>query len=177
VTQGGLHERCLDLLEPLQLPHRFGTGQLCAAVAKLRGRPLHLEPMEPAPPGVVVHGMLHEYSDKDVILYEPATSQLHQLHSIAHEIAHALWDHPSDPALRARAEADAQAQGRDGSQILRVSGRTGYSPPHEYEAETLASLIRQRMYRDRLLPPPSPTNAAERLEAAFTRPIRERRRR
>ncbi|MEY9958820.1 hypothetical protein ABH932_004583 [Streptacidiphilus sp. MAP5-52] len=172
----GLQERCIELLDRLRLPYRFGTDELIDAVAALRGKPIDLVPMEPPPPGVVVHGQLHQFEDLDVIMYEPATFQLHQLHSVSHEVGHLLFEHPDDPSLRAVAQEEARSQGRDPSKIIRVSGRTGYSSIHEVEAETLASLIRQRMYRSRLLPPPQPSGAAERWEAAFTRPIKERRR-
>lgn len=168
-----LRNACETRLSALKLPHRFGTGQLCDAVAAERGKPIILRPLESlgvvdAPCGIRV-----ETNTAEVLFFEKGTSPLHQMHILAHEISHIVCDHPGSLSL----DGDGtDGLGLDPTLIRRMSGRTAYTTADEREAEVMATLIRQRIYRDRMMPPSRPSKGAERWEALFAEPRRKDRR-
>ncbi|MEV4738741.1 regulator component [Streptomyces sp. NPDC049555] len=155
---------CSERLERLNLPHRFGTQQLCDAVAELRGKPIVLRPMDTATTGDLPCGIRVETATADILYFERGTSALHQMHILAHEIGHVLCDHPGSLSLGGDAD---QALGLNPTLVQRMSGRTSYRNDDEREAEMMATVIRQRIYRGRELPPAQPYDRTERWEALF----------
>ncbi|MCX4751213.1 regulator component [Kitasatospora sp. NBC_01287] len=158
-----LRAACEERLARLELPHRFGTQQLRQAVAAMRGKPIVLRALPnsaaDAPCGIRV-----ETPTADVLFVEQGTSAAHQMHILAHEISHILCDHPGSLAL---GDDVTSAIGLNPTLVQRMSGRTAYTTTDEREAELMATLIRQRVYRERLLPARRPTVADERWDAIF----------
>jgi hypothetical protein len=162
-----LTARCRQRLAELDLPDPFDVRKLCAAVAQRRGRPITLLGLGLPPEGP--NGLWIALRGRDCIVYETATSPLHQEHIIVHELSHLLLGHNGSSRL-----SDQQV-GRlfprlDPEMVRRVLGRTGYSAWQEREAELLASMIVQRAERNRRrssLADPAVAAKLERLEAGI----------
>jgi hypothetical protein len=108
---------------------------LCDQIAARRGRPIRLIPMA----GLTgVCGLWIATDATDLICYERDTTRPHQDHIILHELSHLLCEH-FPVGLPAALLPDL-----DPAMVRAVLGRAGYSTAEEREAETLASLIRQR---------------------------------
>ncbi|MHC0429454.1 regulator component [Streptomyces sp. O3] len=164
-----LRSACEERVAALRLPHRFNTRDLCDAVAALRGRPILLRPLSTLGAIDAPCGIRLETPEVDLLFYEEGTSTLHQNHILAHEVSHIICDHPGSLELGADALA---AVGFSPTLVQRMNGRTSYSTDDEREAEMMATVIRQRVYRGRELPPSEPAQGAERWEALFARPDR-----
>lgn len=159
-----LKAACEERLATLRLPYRFGTQQLLNAVGDLRGTPVRVQPFPyDVPPGALC-GVRLDADGTHVLLVEPRTLAGHQLHIVAHEVGHLLWDHP-DPLVLSLAEFTFLSTHPD--HLRRRARRTRYSAPIEREAEMMATVIRQRIWRERHLPCPNPSTADERWEALF----------
>ncbi|MFD5673035.1 regulator component [Streptomyces sp. NPDC127040] len=159
-----LRATCEERLRRLDLPHRFGTHQLREAVAAMRGKPIILRALNPTDAADTPCGIRVETPTADILFVEQGTSAAHQMHILAHEISHILCDHPGSLSL---GDGTTSAIGLNPTLIQRMSGRTAYTTADEREAELLATLIRQRVYRERLLPARRPTVADERWDAIF----------
>jgi hypothetical protein len=167
VDLAALTARCRRRLAELDLPDPFDVRRLCAAVAQRRGRPITLLGLALPPEGP--YGLWIALRGRDCIVYEAATSPLHQEHIIVHELSHLLLGHNGSSQL-----SDHQV-GRlfprlDPEMVRRVLGRSDYSTLQEREAELLASMIVQRAERSRgrsSLPDPAVAARLERLEAGI----------
>ncbi|MER0241050.1 regulator component [Streptomyces sp. HSW2009] len=166
--ESGLRESCERQVDLLGLPHRFSTRELRDAVAKLRGKPIVLNPLSTI--GVVDApcGIRIETPSADLLYYEEGTSVHHQRHILAHELSHVYCDHPG--SLEVDAET-AHAIGASPTLVLRMSGRTSYSSADEREAEMMATVIRSRMYRERESPSRQPDKGSDSWDALFSQPI------
>jgi hypothetical protein len=130
-----LRRRCLLRLRDLPLPAPFDVHILCDQIAARRGRPIRLVPMA----GLTgVCGLWIATDTTDLVCYERDTTRPHQDHIILHELSHLLCEH-FPVGLPAALLPDL-----DPAMVRTVLGRAGYSTAEEREAETLASLIRQR---------------------------------
>ncbi|MEU8581952.1 ParH-like protein [Streptomyces abikoensis] len=127
--------RCRDIASSLELPVPFDAAELVETVARRRGRPIELMPIDWTP-GVPC-GLLIAAEQADYIVYTADTPLLHRQHILVHELAHLLCEH--DGAL-----SDELLPHLPALLIGRVLGRTVYAQPQEEEAELLASLILQR---------------------------------
>ncbi|MGM1059969.1 ImmA/IrrE family metallo-endopeptidase [Saccharothrix sp. Mg75] len=120
------------------MPRPFTVEALCAEVARLRGRALHLHPLPfAAAPGVPC-GLWVATRDADHVFHARGASALHQRNTILHEIGHVLCDHGLEggPA--------GLLTDLDPEVVRRVLGRTTYSTPQEEEAEMVAALLLER---------------------------------
>ena len=136
-----LRRRCLARLRDLPLPVPFDVHELCARVAARRGRPIRLLPVA----GLTgVCGLWIATDTTDLICYERDTTRPHQDHIILHELSHVLCDHHPLSVPGGGGHATALFPDLDPAMVRAVLGRAGYSSDEEREAETLASLIRQR---------------------------------
>ncbi|MFB7262226.1 regulator component [Streptomyces nojiriensis] len=169
-----LRAACEARVEALRLPHRFSTRDLRDAVAGQRGRPIILRPLSTLGAMDAPCGIRLETPDADLLFYEEATSPLHQNHILAHEISHIICDHPGSLELD---QDTLRAIGFDPTLVQRMSGRTGYTSEDEREAEVMASVIRQLMYRGRESPSSRPASGAESWDALFAEPHRKNRHR
>lgn len=79
----------------------------------------------------------------DLVCYERDTTRPHQDHIILHELSHLLCDH-FPTTLPKALHTETLLPNLDPAMVRTVLGRAGYSTDEEREAETLASLIRQR---------------------------------
>ncbi|MFF3556224.1 regulator component [Streptomyces tsukubensis] len=168
-----LRVQCEERLAALRLPHRCTTRDLRDAVAALRGKPIILKPLKTLGLLDAPCGIRLETEEADLLFYEAGTSPLHQNHILAHEISHIICDHPGTLELD---EDAVRAIGFNPTMVQRMSGRTSYATEDEREAEVMATVIRQHIYRGRELPPSDPSRGAERWEALFAEPPKKVRR-
>lgn len=135
-----LRKRCLARLRDLPLPAPFDVHTLSRTIAERRGRPILLLPVA----GLTdVCGLWIATDTTDLVCYESDTTRPHQDHIILHELSHVLCDH-YPVALTGELDTRGLFPDLDPAMVRAVLGRAGYTTDEEREAETLASLIRQR---------------------------------
>jgi hypothetical protein len=160
VDVAALTARCRARLAELDLPRPFDVQALCASVGRRRDRPIALLGLD-LPPDAPC-GLWLSAEHRDYIVYERATSPLHQEHIILHELGHLLCGHAGAPRL-SEEHARRLFPVLDPDTVRRVLGRTGYSSEEEQEAEMLASMILLRAERHRRAPRVTDPAAAENL--------------
>jgi hypothetical protein len=84
-------------------------------------------------------------------------------------LCHVYCDHPG--SLEVDAET-ARALGVNPTLVMRMSGRTSYSTWDERQAETMASVIRRRIYRGRESPSLRPEKGPDSWDALFAQPFK-----
>ncbi len=175
--------RCEAAADVVAIPRPFDLDTLCEGIAAQRGRPLRLVALEGAPDSSMPCGVLVATESADLIFYEPATSALHKLQIVLHELAHLLLGHGGPdaerPAYATRLLSDCEDGeereayedddlGVDLDQVLHILGRTSYSNNEEKDAELLATILSHR-----ILDREATTNPVlERLGDALGHPIR-----
>ena len=117
---------------------RFTLDGFARWLAKRRGRPIVFVPWE-MPPNL--SGAWVASDGQDYIFFDQDTQPIHQTHIKLHEMAHMLCDHPT---LRVEPE---QALLVADPTISRILLRSTRSDQEELEAETLATLIQERILR------------------------------
>ncbi|MBB1256326.1 hypothetical protein H3146_23645 [Streptomyces sp. OF3] len=162
--------RCEAVADQLDIPRPFDLDALCARIAAGRGRPLRLVPLDGVPDVAMPCGVWVATSTTDLIFYEPATSSVHKLHIVLHEIAHLLLGHGAtdrerpayaerlltgtgtdtgdEAAVRPAGAEDLAGLDEDDEldlgQLLHVLGRTSYTDAEERDAELLATILSDR---------------------------------
>ncbi|WP_329383454.1 hypothetical protein OG625_21400 [Streptomyces sp. NBC_01351] len=162
--------RCEAVADVVTIPRPFTLDALCEGIAAQRGRPVRLVALEGAPNSSMPCGVLVATESVDLIFYEPATSALHKLQIVLHELAHLLLGHGSPdadrPAYATRLLPPGQTTkndepdnddndnneededddlGIDLDQVLHILGRTSYSDNEEKDAELLATILSHRV--------------------------------
>ncbi|HEV2953904.1 MAG TPA: hypothetical protein VG015_07420 [Candidatus Dormibacteraeota bacterium] len=140
-----LRRRCERRLAVLPISDPLNIETFAASIAQRRGRPLEILPMEGVGGGTLGAWIAIDNPPRDLIVYEAATSALHQEHIILHELCHLVCDHGP------------RAVGSDVPRLLfpdlqsdlvrGVLNRQAYSTVDELEAELLATLICERAGR------------------------------
>lgn len=169
VSEARLRRRGEEQVDRLQLPHRFTTRELRDAISAVRGKSIVLRPLNTLGSVDAPCGIRLETVEADLLYYEEGTSVHHQRHILTHELMHVWCDHPG--SLEVDAET-ARALGVNPTLVLRMTGRTNYSTADELEAEVLATIIRQRMYRERESPSRKPEKGVDSWDALFAQPIK-----
>lgn len=134
--------RCRQALGQLDIA---AGRQLCVVdirdrMQRRRGRPLRLVPVVTGPGWP--SGMWVESEDIDVVLFDAATSAVHQVNIIAHEFGHIMLGH-----------AGTQRGSSTGSAFRwlemdlapSVMWRTGFDDGDEHEAEVFATMVCARL--------------------------------
>ncbi|MCK1795565.1 hypothetical protein MTQ01_05990 [Streptomyces sp. XM4193] len=85
--------RCESTANEVDIPRPFDLDELCARIAARRNRPLRLVPLEGVPDAATPCGVWVATTTSDLIFYEPATSPVHKLQIVLHELAHLLLGH------------------------------------------------------------------------------------
>jgi hypothetical protein len=134
-----LRKRCRRLLNELGIEPPLDVALLCARVGEKRGKPIRLMPYPLQVPGPF--GCWIATRAADYIFYQRETTKSHQDHIVLHELGHMLADHqpvgdaePGDflPGFPPDVDKDV---------IQRALRRTSYDEAHEWEAETVATII------------------------------------
>lgn len=160
-----LTARCRARLAELDLPRPFDVRTLCEDLGRRRGRPVEL--VEMTLPVDAPSGLWLSTGQRDYIVYEQATSPLHQEHIILHELSHMLCGHTRASTL-GEEHASRLFPRLDPGLVRRALGRAGYLSEEEQEAEMLASMILRRAERYRRAPRVSDPAAAEDLRRLET---------
>ena len=136
-----LRQRCEARLRELSLPDPFDMRTFCEVLGAQRGHPIVLHPLTGTTGAC---GVWVSVPAADLIFYEQGTSPLHQQHIILHEVSHLLCEHQpvpvSDGEVPELLFPDLHLE-----TVKHVLQRSGYSTVEEREAETLASLILERV--------------------------------
>ncbi|WP_371790396.1 regulator component [Streptomyces sp. NBC_01471] len=168
--QGRLRKSCEAQVDLLHLPHRFTTRELRDAIAALRGKCIILKPLRTLGAIDAPCGLRLETPEADLLYYEEGASVHHQRHILTHELCHVYCDHPG--SLEVDTDT-AHALGVNPTLVMRMSGRTSYSSADEREAEMMATIIRQRIYRERESPSRQPNKGSDSWDALFAQPIKK----
>lgn len=151
-----LRSRCRRFLRDLQLPQPFSVEALTERLALQRGRPLHVHPLpgDPIPGGP--YGLWLVTAEEDYIFYERRTSPLHREHIVLHEIGHMLMHQfegshcePSKDERLGAERLSRLAPHLDPDVVSRILARDHCSTVEEREAEMIASLLFERVDRNR----------------------------
>ena len=169
LNRNRLRKSCEAQIDRLGLPYRFSTRELRDAITAVRGKPIVLRPLSTLGAIDAPCGIRLELAEADVLFYEQATSAHHRRHILTHELCHVYCDHPGSLEVDT---ATAHALGINPTLVMRMSGRTSYLTDDEREAEMMATIIRQRMYRERVSPSPQPEKGTDCWDALFSQPIK-----
>ena len=124
-----IHRDCTRKLVDLGLNKLTAVDDIRAVASQISGRDIQLLPYRLSGSGV--HGMLVRTGLTDYVVFDSDTTTMHREHIILHELSHVLCGH--------------SAAGQTGpAEVLR---RENYMDHHEIEAETLASIMGQRVRR------------------------------
>jgi hypothetical protein len=147
--------RCRQVLGELDIAagRQLSVADIRGRVQLRRGRPLRLMPVVTRPGWP--SGMWLETEDTDVVLFDAATSPLHQVDIIAHEFGHIMLGH-TGTAGRHWAGPMFRWPGADTAATVRW--RTGFDDHEEHEAEVFATMVCARI-SDHRLPSVVPTAA------------------
>lgn len=134
-----LRRRCRRLLKQLHIEPPLDVPQLCERLGAQRGKPIRLMPYPLEVPGPF--GCWIATASADYVFFQQETTRSHQDHIILHELGHILADHHA----MGDAEPDDFLPGLppdiDGDAVRRALRRTSYDEEHEWEAETVATII------------------------------------
>jgi hypothetical protein len=128
---------------------QFDIAGFTGWVAARRGRPIHVVPRSLPPE---LFGAWIEGPTADFIFYEDEPLHVHTIHILLHELCHMLLGHKTvhlgnEAALGALSGAVPETNKTQ--QLLNVLFRqVGYADEQEVEAETLSSLVQQRVFRE-----------------------------
>ncbi|MFJ9608845.1 regulator component [Kitasatospora sp. NPDC101176] len=135
----GLRRRCERRLAGLRLPDPFTVEAFRAALERLRGRPIVLEPL-PALGADLPCGLWIALPSIDVVYYEERTSPAHQDLIKLHELGHVLCGHQGSLDLSRLAALLPDLTPELVGEVL-GAGRTSYETAEEQEAEMIALLL------------------------------------
>ena len=150
-----LRARCEVLLDQLALGRDIaadggsGMDEIRAQVQRLRGRPLNIIPVLARPGGPT--GVWIETAVADYVFFDRATSRLHRLHIVFHEVGHMLLGHTlAAGSLHRRVGHSCAALARDPAIAiaLRAAPQTvvdQHDAAQEREAEVFATIACQRV--------------------------------
>jgi hypothetical protein len=137
--------RCRQALGELDIAiqpaHQLSVADIRDRVQRWRGRPLHLMPVVTGPGWP--SGMWLDTEQADLVLFDAATSALHMVNIIAHEIGHIVLGHAGamvHPATPSRFRWLGT-----GSPTAAVMLRTGFLDHDEHEAEVFATMMCARI--------------------------------
>jgi hypothetical protein len=139
----GIQRRCRRLIEDLAIPTPITMIRLVEAAARRQNKPIELFAVSGAPPAIC--GGLLRNPAFDCILYATDATPLHQLHMVAHEVAHLLLRHHGGAPTIDVAQVQALVPGLPEHVVDYVVERLVNEPDptdrQETEAETFALLI------------------------------------
>lgn len=172
-----LRRMCRRLARGLDLTLPLDVQRLCQGLGESRGRPIELV-CEALPPAVF--GFCWASTERDYIFYQRHTTRLHQDHIVLHEVGHILAGHiqPSDDgdlanlaSLLSRGSAPPPACARlvaSPGAPSRVLYRSRYDTRQEWEAETIATILRERaMVHEQVFGTAPPDPAVQTLDGAL----------
>lgn len=134
-SERNLRALCRRELADLDLDLPLDAEQLCARYGDKRGRAIKIM-AHPLPAGTP-NGVWLMADDADYFFYQANTTKLHRDQIVIHEFGHLIAGHQilGTPAPLSSADSDANAQ--------EALNRTCYSDEREWEAEMLATIIRE----------------------------------
>lgn len=147
------------------VPDPFDLDTFVEAVARERGRPVHVEPIPPGEHRGGVCGLWIATDQADWVFVEESTSPLHREHIVLHEVGHLLRGHSTSAEDLVSLLPDI-----DPARVRAVLARSRYDDAQEREAEEFATSLLSGVRR-----PPSRGRSDVALDRA-TRVLQPRRR-
>ncbi|MEE1803490.1 hypothetical protein PUR57_33285 [Streptomyces sp. JV176] len=180
-----LHRLIRRELQDLGATPPLDVDDLCRALSRRRGRPLHLREAPLPKPGP--SGMWIEYEECDVILYQQETTRLHQDHIKLHEIGHILVSENEEAAKDSSSETETDTPVVDPGEeaavdvkgwatllpvfgtgsIKRAAQRCSYDNDKECSVELIATIILEWSSLLASSTPPAEDPALRRVESAL----------
>ncbi len=149
-----VRKACAAKLRALTLRSPLDIQALCDQLQEARGRPITLMALRGLEAGGPC-GIWLATPGTDFVLHRDDTSPLHQTHIILHELSHLIFEHTHGlegdylrlllPNLGATAVR--RILQRSAYTVRRILQRSAYTVREEREAETLATLLTQRIAR------------------------------
>jgi hypothetical protein len=139
VKERELRKRCRRLLNQLDIEPPLDVRVLCERVGEQRGKPIRLiaYPLQvPGPFGCWIAAPTADY-----VFYQQETTKAHQDHIILHELGHMLADHHAGGDVEPGDLDGGLPPDVDPDAVRRALRRTSYDEAHEWEAETVATII------------------------------------
>ncbi|MBB4924330.1 hypothetical protein [Kitasatospora kifunensis] len=141
-----------QLADRLVVPNPFDLTEFCAAIARERGRPLHLVPVENAADADLPCGLWVSLGTADLVFYEAGAAPILKTQIVLHEISHMLLNHVSPEAssladLVVPAESAELALSADGVSAIATAAAAAI----EAEAAARAADLELGLATDRLL--------------------------
>lgn len=151
--------RCEAVAREIEIPRPFDLDAFCTRLAARRGRPLRLVPLEGVPDAATPCGVWVATRNADLIFYEPATSSVHKLQIVLHEVAHMLLghgapdqEHPGYVArlLSSGRQAHAAGTRREGRRVRKEVPRPGggFDELDELDMGQLLHILGRTSYTD-----------------------------
>ncbi|SEP51869.1 hypothetical protein [Amycolatopsis saalfeldensis] len=134
-----LRRRCRRLLNDLDISPPLDVVQLCERLGVSRARPIRLMPYPLEVPGPF--GCWIATGSADYIFFQQETTKAHQDHIILHELGHLLAEHEPGGDAEPADFLRGPATGLEDDAVHRALRRTSYDEAHEWEAETVATII------------------------------------
>ena len=141
-SERALRTLCRRELADLLLDLPLDAEQLCRLYGEKRGRAIKII-AHPLPAGMP-NGVWMMAEDADYFFYQASTTKLHRDQIVIHEFGHLIAGHQilgSDPSTLAGGAGS--TVGGDEQSVQDALGRTCYSDEREWEAEMLATIIRE----------------------------------
>ena len=137
----GWKRRHAAIVRELDIPEPFDLAEFAARLGRQRNRPVRLCPV--AFTAGRPCGLWIATTEADYVYYERGTTPFHAISIALHEIAHLLLGHHGITAWQDLARW--LAPNLDSALIQIILGRSAYTTPEERDAETLASLMLERV--------------------------------
>lgn len=134
------------IVKQMPIPVPWDRDQFIARVSEMRGRPIHLVPVDTASLIDSPCGLWLRRDADDLLLYAEGTSNYHIDQIVCHEVGHMVLGHSQMLSYRANRDDTEQLchdlmPDLDPETVRAVLARGEYSDKQEQEAETFASLL------------------------------------
>ena len=134
-------QRCLHVIDELQLETPITMSSVASAVAAWQHKPVVLNPF--AMP-LNISGLAICTAHVDYVIYNAASTRLQQFHAVAHELGHLVFHHGAKSAPDAVGQPQRETGDWSVERVAVMLGTAGRSEDEETEAEMFAALVLAR---------------------------------
>ncbi|MBU8820756.1 hypothetical protein KL864_33340 [Mycolicibacterium goodii] len=140
------NEDMLAMVRELPIPFPWDRNVFIQRIAEMRGRPIHLIPVDTATLEGSPCGLWLIREHDDLILHEVGTSEYHVDQIVCHEIGHMVLGHGRDQTIDPDRNREQSLRNKvlaevDPDSVQAVLGRTNYATDQERDAEMFANIL------------------------------------